>query len=81
MIYKEITKKIIALKNADLEFREKLIAAGKLGDGYNDEMAKIHIQNAKTLDEIIQTIGYPQLARASRSCPLPTLGHFCNVCP
>lgn len=63
MIYKEIAKKIIALKNADLEFRDKLIAAGKLGEGYNDEMAKIHNQNAKTLDEIIQTIGYPTVAK------------------
>ena len=44
MKYKEIAKKIIALKNADLEFRGKLIEGGELGDGYNDEMAKIHIQ-------------------------------------
>lgn len=63
MIYKEIAKKIIGLKNADLEFRDKLIEAGKLGEGYNDEMAIIHTQNAKALDEIIQTIGYPTVAK------------------
>ncbi len=63
MIYKEIAKKIIALKNADLECRDKLIEAGQLGEGYNDEMAKIHNQNAKALDEIIQTIGYPTVAK------------------
>ncbi|MBA82680.1 DUF6624 domain-containing protein [Leeuwenhoekiella sp.] len=63
MKYKEIAKKIIALKNADLEFRGKLIEGGELGDGYNDEMAKIHNQNAKALDEIIQTIGYPTVTK------------------
>jgi hypothetical protein len=41
MLYKEIAKKIIALKDVDLEFRDKLIEAGKLGEGYNEEMAKI----------------------------------------
>ena len=63
MIYKEIAKKIIALKDADLEFRNKLIKAGQLGEGYNNEMAKIHNQNAKTLDEIIEKIGYPTVAK------------------
>lgn len=54
-----IAESIIALKKKDLEFREKLVQKGQLGDGYNDDMALIHNQNAAALDEIINTIGYP----------------------
>lgn len=61
MNYKEIAEKIIGLKNADLEFREKLIQSGQLGEGYNEEMANLHSRNARILDEIIDTIGYPTI--------------------
>ncbi|QOD59742.1 hypothetical protein H9I45_10300 [Polaribacter haliotis] len=66
MNYNEIAEKIIELKNADLEFREKLIESGKLGEGYNKEMAKIHNKNAKTLNEIINKIGYPTLDKVGK---------------
>ncbi len=59
MNYKDIAERIIGLKNADLEFRDKLIQNGQLGVGYNEEMAKIHNKNAEILNEIINTIGYP----------------------
>jgi len=59
MYYPEIARKIIDLKNADLAFRDKLIEQGKLGDGYNDEMAAIHNSNADALEEIIDQVGYP----------------------
>ena len=47
MNYEEIAEQIIGLKNADLEFREKLIQSGRLSAGYNEEMANIHSRNAK----------------------------------
>jgi len=59
MNYKEIAEIIIGLKNADLEFRDKLIQSGQLSDGYNEEMKELHNRNAKTLNEIIDKIGYP----------------------
>ncbi len=59
MNYKEIAEKIIGLKNADLEFRDKIIQSGQLSEGYNKEMANLHSRNAKILDEIIDTVGYP----------------------
>lgn len=59
MDYSQIAKTIIALKNNDLEFREKLIKRGQLGKGYNKEMAQIHNYNATILNEIIDEIGYP----------------------
>ncbi|WP_062052843.1 DUF6624 domain-containing protein [Aquimarina longa] len=66
MNYNEIAEKIIELKNTDLEFREKLIESGKLSEGYNKEMAEIHNKNAKTLNEIINKIGYPTLDKVGK---------------
>lgn len=66
MNYNEIAKKIIELKNADLEFREKLIESGQLGEGYNEEMANLHNKNAKTLNEIINKIGYPTVDKVGK---------------
>jgi hypothetical protein len=66
MNYNEIAEKIIELKNVDLEFREKLIESGKLDEGYNKEMAEIHNKNAKTLNEIINKIGYPTLDKVGK---------------
>lgn len=66
MNYKEIVEKIIGLKNADLEFREKLIQSGQLAEGYNEEMANLHSRNARILDEIIDTIGYPTVDKVGK---------------
>ena len=59
MIYEKIANQIIALKDADLAYRDQLILQGELGKGYNNEMENLHIKNAMTLDEIIKSIGYP----------------------
>jgi len=66
MDHRSISDIIIALKNADLELREKLIASGKLGEGYNEEMAKLHNKNAGKLDEIIDDIGYPTVEKVGK---------------
>mgnify|MGYP000884892880 CR=1 FL=1 len=59
MKYKEIAEIIVGLKNADVELRDKLIQSGQLSDGYNEEMKELHNRNAKIINEIIDTIGYP----------------------
>jgi hypothetical protein len=61
MDYKSIAEKIIDLKNADLALRDKLIQNGQLGNGYNKEMESLHNRNAKILNEIMGTIGYPTI--------------------
>lgn len=66
MNYEETAEKIVRLKNADLEFREKLIQSGRLGEGYNEEMANLHSRNAKILDEIIDAIGYPTVDKVGK---------------
>jgi len=62
----EAAERIIKLKNADLEFRDKLIKSGHLGEGYNKEMADLHNKNAKILDEIIDKIGYPTVDKIGK---------------
>lgn len=66
MEYKEIAETIIGLKNADLELRGQLILNGQLGEGYNKEMAELHNKNAKILDKIIDTIGYPTINKVGK---------------
>lgn len=61
MSYKEIANQIISLKNADLELRQELTKSGKLGLGYNEDMAALHNQNATILNDIIDKIGYPTM--------------------
>lgn len=66
MDYKGIAEKIIDLKNEDLELRDRLIQSGQLGEGYNEEMKKLHNRNAEILNEIIDTIGYPTIDKVGK---------------
>lgn len=59
----KIKEKLIALKDQDLSLRNRLMRAGKLNEGYNEEMERVHIKNAEALDEIINHIGYPTIER------------------
>ena len=61
MKYETIAKQIISLSNEDVKLRNKLAKNGELGEGYNDEMEKLHNRNAKLLNEIIDKIGYPTI--------------------
>ena len=66
MSYQSIAKKIIALKETDLQLREKLIKEGKLSEGYNQDMEALHIANAYELDKIITEIGYPSISKVGK---------------
>lgn len=66
MDYSEIAKEIIALQNADLELRTKLLKAGQMNDGYNPEMEAMHNRNAERLDKIIDQIGYPTIDKVGK---------------
>ncbi len=59
MIYSDIAKELIKLKDQDFKVRQGLIKEGKLFNGYNPEMEEVHLSNAKRLQEIILQIGYP----------------------
>ncbi|HCT30567.1 MAG TPA: hypothetical protein DIW31_07495 [Bacteroidales bacterium] len=60
---KSFAQKIINLKERDENLRNKLIKNGKLSNGYNSEMEKIHNENAKELNQIINKIGYPTIEK------------------
>ena len=66
MNYKDFAERIIELKNADLELRDRLVQNGQLGKGYNQEMKKLHNRNAEILYEIIDTIGYPTIDKVGK---------------
>jgi hypothetical protein len=61
MDYKSIADNLIEMQNADLAWRDKLVQNGQLGEGYNEEMKELHEKNAKILNNIIDTIGYPTI--------------------
>ena len=64
--YKAIAEKIIAMKNADLAIRDKLVKSGQLSKGYHDEMKEMHNKNALELNEIIDDIGYPTIDKVGK---------------
>jgi len=66
MINKEVADIIIKLKNADLACREKLLQSGLLNEGYNIAMQKLHNHNADQLDNVINSIGYPTIAKVGQ---------------
>lgn len=66
MDYKSIAKKIIDLKNVDLALRNKLVQSEQLSEGYNEEMKELHNRNAKILNDIIDTIGYPTIDKVGK---------------
>lgn len=63
----KVAEKIIRLKNADLELRNKLVQNGQLGNGYHEEMQELHHLNAERLNEIIDTIGYPTIDKVGEA--------------
>lgn len=66
MIYEDIAKNIIELKNADLALRDELIQRGRLNEGYDEEMKALHNRNAIALNAIINYIGYPTITKVGK---------------
>jgi hypothetical protein len=59
MINTSLQKKLILMLNEDKKVREQLSEDGSLFDGYHPEMEKVHLKNAKILEEIIEEHGWP----------------------
>lgn len=62
----QIAETIIDLKNADLALRGKLIQTENLSNGYHEEMKELHNRNAKILNDIIDSIGYPTINKVGK---------------
>ncbi|WP_020605017.1 DUF6624 domain-containing protein [Spirosoma spitsbergense] len=59
MSHPAIAQELVERRERDLSVRQQLIDEGKLFGGYNPEMEKIHLENARRLQEIIDQIGWP----------------------
>ncbi|WP_088324908.1 DUF6624 domain-containing protein [Polaribacter tangerinus] len=64
--FDKIASLIIKLKNTDIRVRDELIRKGILNDEYHPEMEKIHIENAKILETIIDKHGYPTIQKVGK---------------
>ncbi len=58
--------RIIALKKADLALRDRLARSGRLGQGYDRDMAALHNRHAEVLNDIIEAIGYPTVDKVGQ---------------
>ncbi|MBW3466812.1 DUF6624 domain-containing protein [Arthrospiribacter ruber] len=66
MDIRSAAEKIIALKNADMALRNRLIQSKQLHKAYNKEMEALHIKNADQLNEIIESIGFPSMEKVGK---------------
>ncbi len=66
MIFPELAKEIIALRDADEQLRQQIVNAGELGPLYHPDMEALHIKNAERLQEIIDEIGFPSSEKVGK---------------
>lgn len=50
------------LKQRDVETRERLLEEGRLYGSYDEEMQRIHVENAEALNHIVSVHGWPGVA-------------------
>lgn len=48
---------LLAMREADLSLRERLLKTGILNEGYHPEMEALHLKNAVRLDELLRRLG------------------------
>ena len=58
-MHRKLADRLIALAARDLETRERLARDGSLFDGYHPEMQAVHEANARELETIVATVGWP----------------------
>jgi hypothetical protein len=56
-----------ALKQRDIETRARLLREGRLYGSYDEEMQRVHVENAHALDHIVSVHGWPGLSIAGRA--------------
>ncbi len=57
-------EKLALMIQRDHSMREVLLSRGVLSDAYHPEMEKIHIENARKLEALIEKHGFPVLSNA-----------------
>jgi hypothetical protein len=59
----ELLAQLDNLKQRDIDTRNKLLGEGRLYGVYDEEMQKVHIENAGALNEIIELEGWPGISK------------------
>ncbi len=59
----EVRDRLLALVRRDRETRARLVADGTLFDGYQAVMERVHLENARALDALLDATGWPPAAR------------------
>lgn len=54
--------KLNSLKKRDVETRERLLKEGRLFGTYDEEMQRVHVENAEILDRIVSVHGWPGIS-------------------
>ena len=57
--FPDLARTLIALRDADLELRERLLREGRLNEGYDEEMRAQHDENAAVLAKVLEEYGFP----------------------
>ncbi len=59
----DLTDRLLALRQRDLDTRATLLAEGRLYQGYDPLMQQVHVENAEALAQIVATHGWPGISR------------------
>ncbi len=60
---KELLSQLENLEQSDIETRNRLLEEGKLYGAYDEEMQKVHRENAEALNKIIEKHGWPGISK------------------
>lgn len=59
----ELRLRLLALRERDLTKRQELVDRGELWEGYHPEMERVHRENARSLDALLDAGGWPGASR------------------
>ena len=59
----ELLAKLESLKQRDIYTRHRLMKEGRLYGRYDEEMQRVHVENAEALEEIIAAHGWPGISK------------------
>ncbi len=59
----ELRRELLELSRRDLGLRRRLARSGELFDGYNEAMARLHRDNGRRLEAVVDRGGWPGVSR------------------
>lgn len=59
----ELRERLLELRRRDEVTRERLMASGRLSDGYAGEMERVHLRNAAALEAALERGGWPKVSQ------------------